>query len=166
MQEHDLALEVRKRLVEIGGRTSQDLGASRILGQVLIHLYLQEKECSLDDIALELGLSKASVSIAGRQLEQLGLIKKVWLSGDRKNYYKTADNIAGALQEGVLAMIRKKVILFGEELEIIHEILIEEAENGEGSDLNFIKNRVDRARDLQSRLNKFLDNPIVKFFTN
>ena len=56
----------RTRLVETGGRTSQDLGFGRIVGQVLVYLYLQPKECSLDVLEQELGLSKASVSVAAR----------------------------------------------------------------------------------------------------
>ncbi len=51
------------RLIETGGRTSQDLGTGRIVGQILIYLYLREDESSLDGIAEDLGLSKASVSI-------------------------------------------------------------------------------------------------------
>lgn len=46
--------QVRLRLVEIGERTSRNLGVSRIVGQVLIFLYLQEEECSLDVIGDEL----------------------------------------------------------------------------------------------------------------
>ena len=59
-----IAFEIRARLVETGGRTSQDLG-----------------------------LSKASVSVAVRQLENLGLLRRTWKKGDRKNYYRTADEI-------------------------------------------------------------------------
>ena len=165
MNKKEIAAEVRKRLVEVGGRTSQDLGASRILGQVLIFLYLQESERSLDFIAEKLGLSKASVSIAARQLEQLGLIKKVWLSGDRKNYYRTAENIAGALQEGLLALVRKKVLLFGEELDMANNLLINAGDKKKNSELSFLKGRVGRASSLQARLRKFLDNPLVRFFT-
>lgn len=157
--------QVRSRLVEIGGRTSQDLGVSRIVGQVLIFLYLQEDECSLDVIGDELGLSKASVSIAVRQLEQLGLAKKVWKQGDRKNYYRSADNIASALQEGFLATLRKKVQLFGDELDAVHGFLIHSEGEDQSRELSFLKNRVKRASTLLRRLTDFLNNPVIRFFT-
>ena len=65
--------ESRKRLIETGGRMSQDLGMGRIVGQILIYLYLSPAEASLDEIEEQLELSKASVSIAARQLENFGL---------------------------------------------------------------------------------------------
>jgi DNA-binding transcriptional regulator GbsR (MarR family) len=113
MKEQQNLQEARTRLIEAGGRASQDLGTGRIVGQILIYLYLQESECSLDGIAEDLGLSKASVSIAVRQLEQFGMARKVWKSGDKRNYYKSAENIAKALQQGLLSLVRQKVHHFG-----------------------------------------------------
>ena len=60
------------RLIETGGQTSQDLGLGRIVGQILVYLYLKPSACSLEELENDLGLSKASISIAARQLEQLG----------------------------------------------------------------------------------------------
>ncbi|WP_153305850.1 GbsR/MarR family transcriptional regulator [Desulfogranum mediterraneum] len=150
-------------MIEIGGRTSQDLGAGRIVGQVLVYLYLQEHEQSLDQIASDLGLSKASVSIAARQLDSLGLIKKVWKSGDRRNYYKSAENIGTALQQGLLSFVQQKVQLFGLELDDTLS-LIESHDSGNSScDADFLHQRVSRAKALQSKLDKILGNPMVKF---
>lgn len=165
MSEKQSVDEARGRLVEIAGRTSQDLGASRILGQVLIFLYLQEKECSLDQIAVELGLSKASVSIAARQLEHIGLIRQIWKPGDRRNYYATAENIVEALQEGLISQIRKKVQLFGEELAVVDSQLNCLEVEEKSSEVAFLKGRVNRARELQRKLKMFLDNPIVRFLS-
>lgn len=156
----------RMRLVETGGRASHDFGTGRIVGQVLVYLYLQEHECSLDDIGDSLGLSKASVSIAVRQLEQLGLAVKVWKAGDKKKYYKSAENLANALQQGVLSMVRQKVQIFGNELEtglrLIGEIPSDSPAENESA---FLKARFLRAQKLQTRLQRFLGNPLLKLFT-
>ncbi len=158
--------EVRARLIEIGGSTSQELGAGRIVGQVLVYLYLQENECSLDTIGDDLGLSKASISIAVRQLEQLGLVSKVWKKGDRKNYYRSAENIGSALQQGLLSVIRQKVKLFGGELDagllLLDSTVVTESEK---QDLKFLQQRVGRAKKLQSRLDIVLGNPLVRLLT-
>jgi DNA-binding transcriptional regulator GbsR (MarR family) len=154
------------RLIETGGRTSQDLGTGRIVGQVLVHLYLQENECSLDSIAEDLGLSKASVSIAVRQLEQLGLARKVWKSGDKKNYYKSAENIAKALQHGVLSLFRQKIQLFGAELDDSLELISAVSENSlTESEAIFLRQRLERAKKLQTGLERILGNPLVKLLT-
>jgi len=67
-----ITAEIRSRLIEVAGKTSQDLGLGRIVGQILVYLYLRNGDCSLDTIGEDLGLSKASVSVAVRQLESLG----------------------------------------------------------------------------------------------
>ncbi|WP_136810712.1 GbsR/MarR family transcriptional regulator [Desulfosediminicola flagellatus] len=158
--------EARMRLVETGGRVSQDFGTGRIVGQVLVYLYLQDGECSLDDIGDALGLSKASVSIAGRQLEQLGLAKKVWKGGDKRNYYKSADNIANALQHGILSLARQKIQVFGGELEgslaLISDIPDDSPSKNE---LIFLKQRIERAQKLKNGLEQVLGNPLVKLLT-
>ena len=154
--------DARTRLIETGGRTSQDLGTGRIVGQILIYLYLREDESSLDGIAEDLGLSKASVSIAVRQLEQLGLARKVWKSGDKRNYYKSAENIGKALQQGLLSVVRQKIQLFGDELDGSLELIGNIPENSPvKDDMVFLKQRIVRAQKLQSGLERVLGNPLV-----
>jgi DNA-binding transcriptional regulator GbsR (MarR family) len=166
MNDKDYAKDIRMRLVEVGGKTSQDLGIGRIVGQILVFLYLKERECSLDNISEELGLSKASVSIAVRQLEQLGLARKVWKSGDKRNYFKSADNIASAIQQGVLALIRQKVTLFGGELDATLGIIKSIPEASQSlDDISFLKQRIERAKKLQKGLERVLGNPLVKLLT-
>lgn len=166
MDDEKILQKARMRLVETGGRTSQDFGTGRIVGQVLVHLYLQQSECSLDNIAEDLGLSKASVSIAVRQLEQLGLARKVWKSGDKRNYYKSADNIAKALQHGVLSLVRQKIKLFGGELESSLHLIDEiPASSSTKEEADFLRQRIERARKLQNGLEKVLGNPIIKLLT-
>ena len=68
-------------------------GLPRIAGRIFGHLLLQADPCSLDDIAAALGVSKASVSVDARRLERLGLISRVSLPGDRRDYYAIGENI-------------------------------------------------------------------------
>ena len=156
--------EARVRLVETGGRISQDLGLGRIVGQILVYLYLQPQACSLDELEAKLGLSKASVSIAARQLEQLGLVQRVWLKGDRRKHYQTAENIGQALQEGVISLVRKKVVEFGDQIDITLNIL-NEFEVCEDQDAVFLKQRVGRANKLQKRMERVLGNPLIRLLT-
>jgi DNA-binding transcriptional regulator GbsR (MarR family) len=162
MEDEKILQEARIRLIETGGRTSQDLGTGRIVGQVLVHLYLQENECSLDNIAEDLGLSKASVSIAVRQLEQLGLARKIWKIGDKRNYYRSAENIGKALQQGLLSLVRNKIQIFGDELDVsLEQIALISEETPVKCDLDFLRQRIIRAKKLQSGLEKLLGNPLV-----
>ena len=162
-EEINLAADIRLRLVEVGGRTSQDLGLGRILGQMLVYLYLWDGECSLDQIGDELGLSKAAVSIAARQLESLGLVRRVWKRGDRRSYYRTADDLGSALQQGLLGLIRRKMDSAAIELDQSNQLLIESgaAENGD-PELRFLAGRVKRAKVLRDRVAKILGSRILQ----
>ena len=156
---------VRKQLVESGGRTAHDLGLGRIVGQILVYLYLQPDACSLDKIEEELGLSKAAVSVGARQLEQLGLIKRVWVKGQRKKFYKSADNLAQALQQGFLSIVRQRVKDFGEQLESADGVLKEAEESDASAEVEFLKRRIARAGKLQKGLSFALGNPFVRILT-
>ncbi|HID01773.1 MAG TPA: hypothetical protein EYP18_00975 [Desulfobacterales bacterium] len=154
--------EIRQRLIEAGGRMSQDLGLGRIAGQALVYLYLSREECSLDLIGEDLELSKASVSIAARQLERLGMIVRVRKKGDRKSYYRTADNFIPALQQGIVEFVRQKMQTVGVEIEYAHSLLHEEENEAvDDPDLIFLGKRVDRAMVLKRKVEKVFDNPFV-----
>jgi DNA-binding transcriptional regulator GbsR (MarR family) len=164
MEDSDKIYSARMRLVETGGRTSQDLGLGRIVGQILVFLYLHPLACSLEELEEELGLSKASVSIAARQLEQLGLVQRVWLKGERKKYYRSAENIGHALQQGLLTLIRQKVDDFGDQLDLTMNML--ESPGGEENQrVYFLRKRVERARKLQKKLDSLLGNPLLHLLT-
>ena len=157
--------DVRKTLIELGGKLSQDLGVGRMMGQIVVHLYLYDGDCSQDAIAHELGLSKASVSIATRQLENLGAIRRTWRKGDRKVYYRSADNIATALQQGLIAFIGQRIQAMASELDRAHAALDEEHKDGEDTeDSRFVFSRVKRAKQLRDRAAGLLNSPILKFF--
>jgi DNA-binding transcriptional regulator GbsR (MarR family) len=151
----------RERLVDLGGRMAQDLGFSRIAGQLLAYLYLTNGECSLDRIQEDLGLSKAAASIAARQLESMGLLRRVWKPGDRRNYYRTADNLGEVFRDGLISMLRRKLEQAGAELDQTHEMTRGSAD-GDG-DAQFLAGRIQRARDLSRRANRILNSRIRRY---
>ena len=121
-------------------------------------------EVVISNVAGVLGLSKASISVAARQLEQLGLVQQVWVKGERKKYYRSAENIGQALQQGLLSLIRQKVDDFGGELCATNKLL-DEIEVESTSEAVFLKQRVERAGKLQRRLQSVLGNPLVRLLT-
>ena len=161
-----LIQEARTRLVEVGARAAQDLGVGRMVGQILVYLYLAEDARSLDAIVDDLQVSKASASIAARQLESLGLVHRVWLGGDRRSYYRTAENIRAALQQGLLAVVKRRVESVGSELDSVHADL--RAALGAGGrndhDAQFLFKRVERAKELRDRLSSLFRSRILQKF--
>ena len=151
-----LAQQVRTNLVELGGRTAQDLGFSRIAGQILVSLYLTDGDCPLDKIEEDLGLSKASVSIAARQLESMGLLKRCWHQGDRRCFYRTADNLGDVFREGMVAVLRRKLDQAGGELDRALAAL-------QSNNSDFLVGRVKRAKSLRDRADRILNSRILRY---
>jgi len=150
------------RLIEVAARTTQDLGLGRIIGQVLGDIYMTDGDSSLDDIGRNLGLSKAAVSIAARQLERLGLLQRIWKKDDRKNYYRVVDHLGVALRQGVLELVRGKIRTAGAELDYAEELLRHAGNGGNNGEIKFLQSRLNRAKQLRHRATRIFNNPIMK----
>jgi DNA-binding transcriptional regulator GbsR (MarR family) len=68
-------------------------GLPPIAGRIFALLLVSEEARSLDQLAGELGVSKASASTNTRLLAQFGLIEPVRRAGSRRDYYRTADDL-------------------------------------------------------------------------
>lgn len=62
-------------------------GLPRIAGRIFGYLMLTPGECSIEDLASALGVSRASVSSDTRRLAQIGLLERRSRPGDRRDYY-------------------------------------------------------------------------------
>ena len=98
-------------MVEAGGRTSQAFGLSRLFGQIYTYLYLSPEPQSLDELAEGLGVSKASVSIAARQLESWGALRCIWKRGDRRDYYEAETDFRRLDQQGFARLAEQETRL-------------------------------------------------------
>lgn len=78
--------------IEQMGLTSERHGMPRIAGRLLGFLLLDGGAHSLDDLAERLQVSKASVSTNARFLENLDLIKRQPVPGDRRDFYRIGEN--------------------------------------------------------------------------
>jgi DNA-binding transcriptional regulator GbsR (MarR family) len=154
--------DARMRLVEAGGRAAQDFGFSRILGQILAFLYFSDGERSLDEIETELGVSKATSSGATRQLETLGLLRRCWRQGDRKVYFRTADNLGVVFRDGIVALARRKIASLASELEQTHARL-NGSEKTPDPGARFLIGRIRRAQDVSARAGRILNSRIMRY---
>ncbi len=97
---------VRDTLVEDFGRAYSNFGQNRLKGRMVGLLLSMPEPTSLDEICETLGVSKGPVSTLARQLEEQGLIRKVWVRGDRKHYYELVEDIFRAASRHNLRLIR------------------------------------------------------------
>lgn len=72
-----------------------NFGLNPLMGRIVGLLIISKDPQSLDDIVEQLEMSKGPISQICRRLKERGLIEKVWIPGDRKDYYQAADDIFG-----------------------------------------------------------------------
>lgn len=78
--------------VERMGHAAESDGLSPIGARLFALLLLSEQPRSLDALADELAVSKASVSTEARHLLERGIVARVSHAGDRRDYYEIAPN--------------------------------------------------------------------------
>ena len=75
-------------LIRALGRQSAFWGLGRTAGEMYAVLYLSPEPLSLEAIANSLQVTKGNISIAIRQLEQLGMVRRSWRMGDRRVFFE------------------------------------------------------------------------------
>jgi len=81
-----------QQFVERMGLLCEREGLSRGAGRLFGFLLVSEGSYSLDELTETLQASKASVSTNARMLESLGMIERVSLLGDRRDFYRVGDD--------------------------------------------------------------------------
>ena len=151
------AQQARETLIEAGGRLAQDFGFSRTAGQVLMRLYLNDGPAPLEELEQALGLSKAAVSMACTRLEALGLIARVRVRGDRRRFYRSAENFHQALTVGIAGFVRMELAKFGGEVAAARESL-----SATGAENRLLRARLDRLGKLSGRMATVLASPAIR----
>ncbi len=82
-------------------------GLPRVAGRLFGLLLVSAEPRSLDDLADLLGVSKASVSVNVRLLEHRAVVERVSMPGDRRDYYRIADDILERTLEQRMARWRR-----------------------------------------------------------
>jgi len=115
--------KVRDYFIETAGGMAESLGLNSIAGQMYALLYISNEPVSLDDITDILKVSKGNVSVNIRALERWGAVKKVWVKGSRRNFYKTNEDILGIIKTRLEEGLTKRIKEIDGELSRAEEML-------------------------------------------
>jgi DNA-binding transcriptional regulator GbsR (MarR family) len=69
------------------GRLIEFWGFKRNMGRIWAVLYLSPEPLSAEDLRLALMLSSGAVSMTLSELSRWGVVRKVWVQGERKDFY-------------------------------------------------------------------------------
>jgi DNA-binding transcriptional regulator GbsR (MarR family) len=72
---------------DVVGRLIEFWGFKRNMGRVWTVLYLSPEPLSAEDLRHALGLSSGAVSMTLSELARWGVVRKVWIQGERKDFY-------------------------------------------------------------------------------
>ena len=72
---------------DVVGRLIEFWGFKRNMGRVWTVLYLSPEPLSAEDLRQTLGLSSGAVSMTLSELARWGVVRKVWIQGERKDFY-------------------------------------------------------------------------------
>jgi len=140
--------EVKKTIIELFSEIAKIHGLSKSVGEIYAVLYLSDRPLCIADIMEELGISKGNVSMALNKLEKLGFVKKVWIRGERKNYYEAIDGFSSYKD-----IVKKKHTLITKTYEKLKEI--EQESEGEGKE--FIKRKLKGIEKMKNVSEKVLE---------
>lgn len=79
--------EARQQMIQTWGNLSSHWGINRTMGQIHALLMISPEAMTTDDLIGELGISRGSVSMSLRSLVEWGIVHKVFIAGNRKEYY-------------------------------------------------------------------------------
>jgi len=156
--------QMRRRFIEAAGQMTQTLGVGRALGQVFSHIFFSRSPQSLDDLTRSLGISKGSASMTVRQLEQWGALRKVWIKGERKDYYEALDHFGRVIRRALLDVIGRKMETGDHVLEEAEEEMKKAASESANNvaEWTFIRERVGKIRAFRGRAQRLWDSSILK----
>jgi len=96
----------RDIFIEGWGRLGTTWGISKVMAEIYALLYLSPEPMTLEDMSDKLKTSRSNASLNVRALVDLGVVKKVIVRGDRKDYYTSEENISKVAK--LLAIAKKK----------------------------------------------------------
>lgn len=106
--------------IEGWGRMGGYWGISKVMAEIYAQLYLSDRPLTLEEMSQKLKTSRSNISLNVRGLIELGVVNKVVIRGERKDYYNAEDNIGKVAK--LLAMAKKKREL-DPAMEIVEEAL-------------------------------------------
>jgi DNA-binding transcriptional regulator GbsR (MarR family) len=161
---------VVRRFIEEAGITTQSFGLGRVVGQIYAYLYFSETPRGLADLQEALGISKGSASMGVRQLEQWEAVRKVWVKGDRKDYYEANAWFGRILKRVLFDTIAQKMSSYTSLLQEAHAELNDQNDDPDAPDHgpndhgpnDFLRDRLAHLQKFHDKAKGAWDNPLLQ----
>jgi len=143
------------------GRLATTVGVSRVIGQLYAILFLSDKPLCLNDMVERLKISKGNASLNIRELEKLGVVKKVWVKGDRKDFYEAELDFEKIMKGALIEAVKSRMKIARDTM-VETENLLEDArpnlDEKEKKTQELYLKRVQSAKEIYRFAERMLDN--------
>ena len=155
-----------QEMVEVGGRICQVLGLPRSTGQIFGLLYFSAEPLTLNKMSAMLGISKGSTSTGTRQLAAWGAIRKVWVPGERRDYYEVVEDLGQLIRGSYNNLIKPRIQSSKDRLTALKVNLKDDIKSGAipFEKKEMLEERIKTLEKVHKRLFQFL--PLAEKFIN
>ena len=107
----------------------------------------------MSQICEVLGISKASVSTGTRQLATWGALRKVWIPGERKDYYEAVEDFGQLFRGGYGTIVKPRMSSSINRLKKIEDSLKHDLESNliTSEQHKYIKYRLGKIKKIQKK---------------
>lgn len=102
---------LKQEFIQDYGEAYHHSGLPKLMGRIVGLLLFERRPLSLDYITQELNVSKGPVSQIARRLRDHNLIQRIWVPGDRKDFYETEHDIFGKAFLNRLSLMKSNLAL-------------------------------------------------------
>jgi DNA-binding transcriptional regulator GbsR (MarR family) len=85
--------QARERFVALWGQMAANWGIPRTMAEVHGLLFIVNRPLNTDEVMESLGISRGSASMTLRALQEWGIVSRVHLRGDRKEYFQAEQDV-------------------------------------------------------------------------
>jgi HTH-type transcriptional regulator, glycine betaine synthesis regulator len=153
-------LQAEEMAVNTLGRIAQFWGFTFSLGRVFGLLYLSPRPLSRDDVQQRLAISAGSASMALSELLHWGVVRRVWLRGDRRQYFQAETDFWRMIANVMNERERREIHTATEQGEQALQLARRARRAARGplrTDIDFALERMEKLHRLYSTGQKLLD---------
>ena len=152
--------KARDNFIEGAGHLASTMGLSRVIGQLYAMLFLSNEPLCLDDMAGRLKISKGNASVNVRELEKLGVVRKVWVKGSRRDFYEAELDLEKMIKSGIVAAAKRRMNMILETV-VETENLVKKAKEMNGEEkktAGFYRKRLQSVKEIHRFAQETLEN--------
>lgn len=114
------------------GRLTEFWGFKRNMGRIWAVLYLADEPLSARDLRERLQLSTGSVSMTLGELQRWGVVRKLWVQGERRDFFVAEGNLWKMVRRVLAERERAVIVEAIAKLELAVDLLDQEARHAGG----------------------------------